>query len=440
MAPRKIIIIGLGTAGFAAALAAKKTDSKAELTLIEKRNFDMFSPCGLPFAIEGRLSFYSLLHRFPAEDMGITKLLNHEVTAIDTKSKTVAVMEKGGEAKVISYDSLVIATGAAPLMPFEHKNGVFTVHDIDTARAVSEFAVNARNAVVVGAGPIGLELAWALYKRGLSVLVVELLPSVLPKALDPDMAKPVESMLAGHMKIITGKPLDWIGGTDSVESVRIAGTEYPADMVLVASGVRALTGLAGKAGIEPGRWGIRTNVRMETSIKGVFAAGDCTETVSPISHTPWVSQLSNTAFSQGTVAGTNAAGGYDTFDGSLSTFVTVIGGMEISATGFNTYFAESQGFNAVSGKAKGRSKPEWFPGSEELTVKLTADAKTARILGAQAVGSGAAARVNVAALAIKNRLSLHELAQAELAYCPAVAESHDALARAAEFALRRIKG
>ncbi|HIH45099.1 MAG TPA: FAD-dependent oxidoreductase [Candidatus Methanoperedenaceae archaeon] len=439
MSQRKIIIIGLGSAGFAAALAAKKTDPKAALTIIEKRGFDMFSPCGLPFAIEGRLSFDSLLHRFPAEDMGITKLLNHEVTSIDTKSKTVSVVEKSGEAKILPFDSLVIATGAAPLMPFEKINGVFTVHDIDTAKAVSEFAVNARNAVVVGAGPIGLELAWALYKRGLSVLVVELLPSVLPKALDPDMAKQVESMLGRHMKIITGKPLDWIGGTDSVESVRIAGTEYPADMVIVASGVRAGKELAGNAGIEVGRWGIRTNVRMETNVKDVFAAGDCTETVSPISHMPWVSQLSNTAFSQGTAAGTNAAGGYDTFDGSVSTFVTVVGGMEVAATGFNTNFAESYGFNTVSGKAKGRSKPDWFPGSEELTVKLIADAKTTRLIGAQAVGSGAAARVNVAALAIKNRLSLHELAHAELAYCPAVAESHDALTRAAEFALRRIK-
>jgi len=179
---------------------------------------------------------------------------------------------------------------------------------------------------------------------------------------------------------------------------------------------------------------------METSIARIYAAGDCVETVSPINHKPWMSQLATTAYRQGIAAGTNAAGGYETYDGSLTTFVSVIGSMEVAATGFNQFFAKSAGYEVVAGKASGLTRPEWYPGAKEITVKILADARTGRIIGGQAVGeAGAASRVNLISLAIKGNMNLHDLYEAEFAYCPAVSETYDPLSKACEFAIRKMK-
>jgi NADH oxidase (H2O2-forming) len=211
-------------------------------------------------------------------------------------------------------------------------------------------------------------------------------------------------------------------------------------MAVLASGVRANIDLAKNAGVEVGKWGIKTNSKMETSIKGIYAVGDCIETVSPINHRPTVMQLSSAAYRQGIVAGTNAAGGYDTYEGALGTFVSLIGSLEVGATGFNEFFAESAGYNIISGKARGKNKPEYYPGSKDITVKIIADAKTGRVLGGQVVGEeGAGSRINVLSLAIKSGMDVYSLSQTEMAYCPMLAESYDVLNKAADFAVRKLE-
>jgi NADPH-dependent 2,4-dienoyl-CoA reductase/sulfur reductase-like enzyme len=198
--------------------------------------------------------------------------------------------------------------------------------------------------------------------------------------------------------------------------------------------------MAKNAGIETGKWGIRTNARMETNIKGIYAIGDCIETVSLINHRPTVMQLSSAAFRQGMVAGRNAAGGYDIYEGALGTFVSLIGSLEVGATGFNEFFAESAGFKVISGKARGKTKPEYYPGSRDITVKIIADAKTGRMLGGQVVGEeGAGARINVLSLAIKVGMDVYALSSTEMAYCPMVAENYDVLNKAADFAVRKLE-
>ncbi len=440
----KIAIIGLGSGGFAASLAIRRTDPAASVTIIEKRSYEMFSPCGMPFAIEGIVSLDNLRFSLP-EDKQITKLLGHEAVAINKADKNITAKNlKTGENISIPYDSLILAPGAQPFIPpikgakEALDRGVFALHDLESARKIIEYSRKVKSAVVVGAGPIGLEIAVALNKQGLDVTVIEMLSYALPRALDRDMAKIVEESLEQRgIKLLMNKSVSSINGIP-VESVSVGDEVIVTDMVVLASGVRANLDMAKNAGIEIGRWGIRTNARMETSIKGIYAVGDCIETVSLIDHRPTMMQLSSAAFRQGMVAGTNAAGGYDTYEGALSTYVSLIGEHEVAATGFNEFFAESSGYDVISGKARGKSKPEYYPGSKDITVKIIADAKSGKVLGGQAVGEGAGGRINVISLAIKCGMDVYDLSKIEMAYCPMVAENYDALNKAADFAVRRM--
>lgn len=444
-----IVIIGLGVGGFIAAKTARKVNPDAQITIIDQKEYDMFSPCGLPFVMEGVIDeFDELIHSLPLEKMNMVRLSKHRAVSIDPGNKVVTAVDiKTSEEKTIPYDSVIIATGSVPFIPpipgaHELLNrGVFVVSNPENAKDIVDYSKNISHAVVVGAGAIGLETATAIAAHGIDVTVAEMLPHAFPRAIDTDIAKVLErSLKKSGIKLMMSATVEKVSGDDRVKSVTVDGKTIPADMVIMASGVRASWDLVKDAGCEPGNWGIKTNAKMETGIAGIYAAGDCVETVSPINHKPWMSQLSTTAYRQGIVAGTNAAGGYETYDGSITTFVSVIGPMEVAATGFNQFFAKSAGYEVVAGKASGLTRPDWYPGAKEITVKVLADAQTARIIGGQAVGEeGAAARVNLISLAIKGNMNLHDLYSVEFAYCPAVSETYDALSKACEFAIRKMK-
>ncbi len=440
-----IVILGLGSGGFAATLAVRRTDPQASITIIEKRAYEMFSPCGMPFAIEGIIGLENLKFSLP-EDKQITKLLEHEAQAVNSGEKKIMVKNlKNQEIVPVPYDSIIIASGAEPFIPpikgakENIGKGVFVLHDLESARKIIEYAKKAKKAVVVGAGPIGLEIAVALRKNRLDVVVVEMLSHAFPRALDRDMAKVVEQSLEdSQIKLLMNKSVNSINGQPA-ESVSVGDEIIKTDMVVLASGVRANLEMAKNAGVEIGKWGIKTNSRMETNIKGIYAVGDCIETVSVIDHRPTMMQLSSAAFRQGMVAGANAAGGYDTYEGALSTFASLIGNLEVAATGFNEFFAKSAGFETISGKAQGKNKPVYYPGAKDIIIKIIADAKTGRILGGQAVGEGAGTRINVISLAIKAGMDVYALSQTEMAYCPMLAENYDVLNKAADFAVRRLE-
>jgi NADPH-dependent 2,4-dienoyl-CoA reductase/sulfur reductase-like enzyme len=440
-----IVIIGLGSGGFASFLAIRRTDPDAFITIIEKRPYQMFSPCGMPYAIEGIIGLDKLSFSLP-EDKQSTKLLMHEAMSIDPIMKNVRTKDLvTGDILSIHYDKLIIAQGAEPFIPpikgakENLGNGVYVLHDIESAQTISDNASKAKKVVVVGAGPIGLEIAVALRTKGLEVVVVEMLSFAMPRALDRDMAKLVERPLeASGIKLILNKSVESINGSP-VNSVSVGSEIIETYMVILASGVMANFEIAKNAGIEHGKWGIRTNAGMETNVKGIYAVGDCIETVNIINHRPTMMQLSSTAYRQGMVAGTNSAGGYDIYEGALGTFVTVLEKLEIAATGFNEFFAESAGFKIVSGKAHGKSKPEYYPGAKAITVKIIADARTGKVLGGQAVGEGAGAFINVISLGIRCGIDVFSLARTEMAYCPMVGENYNVLNKAADFAMRKLE-
>lgn len=444
----KILIIGLGTGGLYASRAAQRYNRKSQIMIIEKRDYHMFSPCGIPYAIEGHVkSFEELKHTVPTT-RSLQIKLRHEAVKVDAEGKKVLVrnLEEGSE-EWMEYDKLILATGSKPkILPVPGAQdflgrGVYVVTNPEEGEILQNAARKAKAAAVIGGGAIGMEIALALKHLGLDVHITKSSEPALPRNLDPDMGKLVtDHIVEKGLKVYFGKGIDSINGSDKVESVTIEGEEIPVDLVVMAAGVDSNIDLAEKMGIECIRGGIKTNKKMETNIPDVYAIGDNCWSHNMIDGSPARIALATTAYRQALIAGVNAAGGEREYDGTLGTFVTYVGDLEISATGYNTSGAEKAGFTAISGRANTNNKPLWMPESKEISVKIVADAETGRLLGGQAIGSeGTDWRVNMIALGIRKRMTLEEFATVELAYCPPVSELYDPLLMATDVALRRLE-
>ncbi len=445
---RKIIIIGAHAAGLDAASAARKTDRTAEITLITKEKKTAYSRCGLPFVLGGHIPTFDDLVVFPErfyKMMKLNLLTETTVTSIDAKAKTVEIQDKSGNKKSLSYDNLVLTTGAYPFVPpikGREKRGVYVVRTIEDGEEINEALKTAKSAVIVGAGLIGLEVAVACIERGLKTTVVEFLPYVLPVLLDKGMADRVQEMLEEKgMRIIVGKGAEEILGTDKVNGVLVAGEKIPADLVVVATGVRANVELAKNAGIELGeKKAIKTNLRMETNIKGIYAAGDCAETINLITCRPTMSQLGTTAVKQAKVAGTNAAGGYAMFSGAMGSWITRLFDTEIGGTGLTEFMAGRAGIETVSGTIASKTRADYFPGALPIRIKLIAEKETAKIIGAQIIGGEEVTqRINALSFVIQNGMTVRDLEKAETCYAPPVCETWEPMVLAAEMVLRKLR-
>ncbi|MBU0628556.1 MAG: FAD-dependent oxidoreductase [Nanoarchaeota archaeon] len=413
----KIVILGLGAAGFGAALAAKKQDRNAEITIIDEKDFDLMHQCGLPWVIDGELNGDGLKHSLSLDKMGIKLVSNTKIDSIDLDKKLI-----NGS---IGYDKLIIATGAKPFVPhIKTENKIFTIHNIKDTEEIKKNVKKGEKAIVIGAGAIGLEAAVALKKKGMDVTVIDMLPCCFPKAIDKDISEILEEKLKQKgIKLELGKKIEEI---------------KEKSLVVMATGVKPNVELFKDSGLKIGKGGIEVNEKVETSVKDVYAVGDCCAVSSLINKEKWNSILANNAYREGMVAGINAAGGDKEFKGILGTFVSVIDDVEIAATGFNSFFAEHYGIKTVIGKAKGKNRPEWFGPANELTVKIIADEK-GKVIGGQAIGAGAKERINIISTAIKAGMTLKDISELELAYCPAVSDYYDVLVIAAEIGIRKIK-
>jgi NADH oxidase (H2O2-forming) len=448
---KEIIIIGLGASGLYASKSALNTDRKCHVTIIEKRDFDQFSPCGLPFVIEGMVEdFEDLKHVVPEVKGRLDKLLGHEVTAIDGDGKQVTVKDlSSGEEKILRYDSLVLSTGSYPInLPIPGSEefigkGIHFVSTIEDSSCLLEAARSSPNkrSVVVGGGAIGLEVAVGLKELGHEVTITKRTEPPLPRNLDPVIGKLiVEKLESMGMRVTFGKGIDSINGTGKVESVTIAGETIPCDIVVMAVGMRPNTKLAEMAGCQLSGGAILVNNRMETTVPDIFATGDVVGTYSRLDRTPATMQLATSAFRQGMVAGTNAAGGSTQYPGAMNTFLTVIDGLEIASTGYNLDTAQKLGYDAIGISTKGEIKPHYMPGSSEINLRVVVEKNCGRILGAQAIGvQGAAWRINVFALAIHGEMTLYDLLDTELAYNPPLSQMYDPITQLAEIGLKRLR-
>ena len=444
--PRKIVIIGAHAAGVDAAAAARKTDRKAEITLMTKQKKPGYSPCGIPYVIGGQIPSFDDLVVFPPAYFRMMKLdlrLETTATGIDTEAKTVDV-EKKGKAEKLEYDSLIITTGAYPFVPpikGSEKQGVYVVRTIEDGQKINEALKTAKSAAVIGAGVIGLETAVAFVECGVKTTVAELLPYSLPAMLDKDMADVVHKMLEERgLRIIVGHGADEFLGKNKVTGISVAEETIPADLVVVATGVRANVELAKNAGIALGETrAIKVNTRMETNVKDVYAAGDCAESIHTVTKRPALPQLGTTAVKQAKVAGINAAGGYAVFPGVLGSAVTKLFDIEIGVTGLNEFFAGRAGLKTIAGTISSKTKADYYPGALPIRIKIVVEKESERVIGGQIIGGEAVTqRVNALSFAIQKQMTVRELAKADTAYAPPVNETWEPMILAAEIAIRKL--
>ena len=445
--PQKIVIVGCGAAGVSAASAARKTDRRAEITLLEAERNPAYSRCGIPYVIEGKIPSFESLVIYPPSYYNMMKLDLHtetQVTDIDASAKTVKAVSKDGKELVFNYDSLILATGASAfVIPVQGSNlpGVYGVRTLDDGKTILEASKVAKSAVVIGARFVGLETAVALMERGLKVTVIELLPQILDGILDPELAQEIQEKLEKTgIKFIIGTGISEIVGKERVEAARAGPHEVKTDMVIMATGVRARTDLAKKIGAAMGETKlIKVDERMETSVKGVYAAGDCVESTSAITGKPTMSQLGTNAVRQGKVAGINAAGGSIAYPKILGACVTRILDTEIASTGLSEVYAKKNNIECVSVTAEAEARPPYLP--ERLPVRIKLIAKTdGKLIGAQIMSQKEVGpRIDTISTAIMRNTTAQELILFDHAYCPPVADVSEPLSVVAELLARKLK-
>jgi NADH oxidase (H2O2-forming) len=446
---RRIIVIGANASGVEAASAARKKDRTAEITLITQEKTAGYSRCGLPFVIGGQIAHFKDLIVYPLTYFQMMKLnlkTETKVTAIDTKAKVVTAVGKDGATETLQYDSLVIATGANAFMPpikGHEKQGIMSLRNLEDGEKIFQAVEGgAKSAVIMGAGLIGLETGVALIERGLKVTIVELLPQILPQMLDADMAKMIQEQLeAKGMNILTEKGVEEFLGDDKVTAIIAGGERIEADLFISSFGVRANTKVAVDAGIPLGESrAIKTNGRMETAVKDVYASGDCAEAPNVLTHRPMCAQLGTIAVRQGKVAGTNAGGGYALFSGILASAVTRLFDTEAGVTGLTEKSAKRAGIEVVSGAISSKTKADYYPNALPIKVKLVVEKESQRIIGAQIIGGEEVTqRINALSFAIQKGMTVRELAKADTAYAPPVCETWEPMVLAAEMVLMKLR-
>jgi NADPH-dependent 2,4-dienoyl-CoA reductase/sulfur reductase-like enzyme/rhodanese-related sulfurtransferase len=453
----KVVIIGGVAAGPKAASRINRLCAEADVTIIEKGELLSYAGCGLPYYISGLVKDSKELMSTPVGTVRDTaffrnvknaKVLNRtEAVAINRKQKTVTVKTRDGAEQILPYDKLVLATGAesaVPPIPGIRLKNIFNLKDIHDADAIKATLAEhkAINAVIVGGGLIGVEVAEAFSEMGCRITLVEFLPNIL-SIMDPEMAALVEQHFeAKGVKIQTGTKVTAFTGTDRVEKVITDRGEFPADIVLVAVGVRPSTRLAQDAGLDIGPTrAIAVNDQMRTSDPDIYAVGDCAEKKNIITGKPAYVPLGSTANKEGRVAANAICGMNDSFPGILGSAICKVFDFTVARTGLSEKEARDAGYDVVTCLAPAPDKPHFMPSAKPLFLKLIADRKSRKLLGAQATGPGnAERRIDIAAMALTAGMTADQLANADLIYAPPYSPAVDNIITAANILRNKMDG
>ena len=446
----RLVIIGGDAAGMSAASQARRRDPDLEVVAFERGPYTSYSACGIPYWIGGHFEdSQRLIVRTPEQhrERGIDVRVNTEVTGIDLDARRLTVRDVGdGAERTEGFDQLIVATGAVAVGP--QVPGTEAVEPARTVDAAERFNANlgrgGKRAVVIGAGYIGLEMAEALQKRGLQVTMIDLADHVMGIALDADMAKHVQDGAEEEgIDVRLQCPLESIehDAEGHPVAVHTALGSFPADHVVLATGVKPETRLAREAGLEVGEFGgLRTDDHQRcVGADGVFAAGDCVESWHRLLERHLNVQLGTHANKQGRIAGANATGGDLAFPGVIGTAVSRICTREVARTGLTEdEVARFTDLDVVAATAESTTRAGYFPGTGPIWVKLVCERATGRLLGGQIVGvEGAAKRVDVLVAAIWSGMTVEELELLDLGYAPPVSPVYDPLLVAASALVRK---
>ena len=450
----KIVILGGVAAGAKAAAKARRLLPEAQIDLYTDDTHISYSACGLPYYIEGNFDNYEMLLVRSPEDFEKENVhihLKHRAVKILPDTKQVLVESLGkNKAFLVDYDKLIVAVGARPVIPQIRNvnlNNVFTVRKIEDSIAIRSKAENSRKAVIIGGGYIGIEMLEALVRQNVSVTLIEYAPTIMQN-FDDDMSNLILEQLretsSGRFEILTSEmATEFSGDKEGVKLVRTgSGKEIEVDFVVICAGVKPNIEIAKDAGILLGETGaIKVNEKMETSIKDIYACGDCVEENLIITNTKIWLPLGANANKEGRIAAINACGGEEKFEGVLGSSVTRCLSLSMSMTGLTEKKAASLGLETVSVKVAKTDKVGYMPDVNNITLKLVADKNTGKLLGCQGVGAGDAdKRVNTVTSALLAGLTAEEFFKNDLTYAPPFSPTIDPLLNAAQLLVEKLEG
>jgi NADPH-dependent 2,4-dienoyl-CoA reductase/sulfur reductase-like enzyme/rhodanese-related sulfurtransferase len=429
----KIVIIGGVAGGMSAATRMRRLDADAEIIVIEKSGHVSYANCGLPYYVGGVIEEEeALLLQTPASLYARFRLdvrIASEVVSIDPAKKSVEVLNELTEERyVLEYDKLVLSPGASPVVPpipgIERAMTLRTVEDVE--KIFNRVAEKPATAVVIGGGFIGVEIAENLIHKGIVTTIVEAAPQLLAP-LDPEMASLVaKEMLRNGVKLHLGTSASNI----SADAVILSdGSEIPAAMVILAIGVRPDTKLAKEAGLTIGtRGGIQVDDFNRTSDLDIYAVGDVAEKTDAIDGSSTLVPLANLANRHGRVVADHIAGRTTRPVKTIGTAIVKVFELMIAATGWNEKRLSSSERKYKVIHSHPNSHAGYYPGAEQMSLKLIFDERTGEILGAQGIGKeGVDKRIDVIATAIRGGITAPELADLELAYAPPFGSAKDAI-------------
>jgi len=450
---QRAVIIGAVAAGGSAAFKIKRINPEMEVKVFEADEYFSYAACGLPYYISDVIKDYSSMIMRTEKDFhagaGAELYTRHRVNELDLDRREILVESLAeNKQKKYSFDQLLLATGASPIMPrFEgmELEGVFALRTLKQGLSLKEFARKAeiKKIVIIGGSYIGLELAESFQALGKEVRLLEKMPQVMG-SLDPDMAGLLEDELQQN-GVVLQKDETLLGFEgDAKGRLRKAVSNrgsYEADLAVVALGVKPNSELAQNAGIKLGAGGaISVDRRLQTSAPGVFSAGDCAEAYHLILKQNVYLPLGTTANKQGRIAGENMCGNNALFPGVLGSAVVKVFNLLAARTGLSEKEARENDLPCDSVVIKSLDHAAYYPGSRPLHVKLVFNPVDGRLLGGQLVGSEKGVkRADIIATAISAGLTVGDLGEVDMAYAPPYSRVWDPLTVAANAAISKIR-
>ncbi|OCL26099.1 pyridine nucleotide-disulfide oxidoreductase [Orenia metallireducens] len=426
----KIVVIGAVAAGASAATKARREDEHAEIILFEKGPYASFANCGLPYYIGGtireRKNLFQVSNEYFHKRFNIDLRVNHEVIKINRKEKNVEVVNhQTGESFNEEYDKLIVAVGGEVIKPpieGVDSQKIFTLLTVPDADEIREELQNEpESVVIVGGGYIGVETAEELHHRGLKVILVEMMDQIIAP-LDKEMTMP----LVQHLKelgieiILSDGVRKFQEEGDMIKVTLQSEREFDADFVILATGVRPRLKLVKDAGLKVSEIGVVVNEFMQTSDPNIYAAGDIVESTHLVTGEKVRFALAGPANKQGRIAGAHAAGKTKKkFKGVLGTSIVKVGDFTAASTGLNEKECQKRNISYYSVYLDKGDHAGYYPGSEDLTIKLLVEEETGKLLGAQCIGRKSVDKqIDVFATALQAKMTVEDLEDLDLAYAP----------------------
>ncbi len=444
--PSKIVIIGGGACGMAAATKIRR-QSDYEITVLSRDSHTAYSHCGIPFVLSREIDSFEKLVVKPPDFFRKKRIdvrLNEGVRSIDLDLRTV----RTGEG-VYPFDKLVISTGSLPFVPRKSRlnilpYGIFTLRSLADGMLFEKALETAGKVCIIGGGTIGIECAAAFARRGIKTLLVTRSKSLLSRQLDLDIAEIIREYLQVlGVEVISGESVVFPERFWKEKILQVGDKQFPADLVLLASGVKPEVSLALKAGIEIGKaGGIVVNEMLQVKagyefLPYVYAGGECVEVTDFITGEARLSQLGTTARRMADVIGNNITGKRTTFGSLTDPWVAVAGDLQFGGVGITSEKAESNGMRLITGFSRGRTRASYYPGRKDLYIKLLF--KDDCLVGAQlAGGEGIKERVDALCLAVRKKATIRDLLDTETCYAPPVSMLVDPLRPAVIAAIRNM--